>query len=99
MKQKEDKLRAETEEMIRMDEDKRLMDEKQRNKRLKVLKNSSNWKKTIHDMVPTNRREISCQANAYYWTKAYAEKKAESFGLLDPDMTEELKNVKPWVEV
>lgn len=51
--------------------------------------------------VPTRRSESSCEANSYYWTKAYtekAEKKAQCFALLNPDMTEQLKDVKPWVE-
>lgn len=88
--------------MIRMQEEKMLHAESERKKCSVMLKGTNHWKNSLARIVPTKKSKCSGEANVYYWTKAYSEKavrKAQCFGLLNPDLTEQLKHVKPWVEV
>ncbi|PWA69469.1 phospholipase-like protein [Artemisia annua] len=101
LREEQKRLMMEEDKMIRMQEEKMLQDESERKKKAVALKNSNHWKNAVARIAPTKRSESFGEANAYYWTKAYAEKaerKAQCFGLLNPDMTEQLKHVKLWVE-
>ena len=102
LREEQKRLMREEDKMIRMQEEKMLHDESERKKWAVTLKATNHWKNTLDRIVPTKKSKCSGGANVYYWTKSYSEKaviKAQCFGLLNPDMTEQLKHVKPWVEV
>lgn len=98
--QQEKRLRMEEDKLIMREEEKRLQYENERKKRGEAIMNSDHMKASRARFAVSKRSEQrSGEANSYYWTNAYAEKKRRCSSLPDPDMSEKLKFVTPWVEV
>nr|GEY92158.1 hypothetical protein [Tanacetum cinerariifolium] len=87
-----EKERVQLKEQKIMEEDNRL-----RLEREKMLRLEENKRERI---APAKRGLVSGDASLYYWVKTYriAEKKRPYYGLKEPDVTELIKDVIPWVE-
>lgn len=67
------------------------------------LYNSEHWKRSNADMQSDKRSKMDGSHYAYYWTEEFSEaikkRTPPIWCRRNPDMSEELKRVKPWVEV
>ena len=67
-----------------------------------ALYNSEHWKRAQEDIKPEKRSHQDGSESSYYWSQKFVEReknRTPPFGCRDPNMTEQLKHVKPWVEV
>lgn len=97
-------LDALKEEVIRRVEREKLMKEAQQKKKARVaFYNSDHWQRAQADMAKTDKTGHKAgYDSSYYWSSDFVEsekKRIPPRGCKDPDMTEFLKDVKPWVEV
>lgn len=87
----------------RVEREKLLNEAKERKKARFAFFNSDHWQRAQADMAkPVKRSHKDGSESAYYWSSKFidAEKKRmPPYGIRDPDMSEFLKDVKPWVEV
>lgn len=77
--------------------------EREKKKAKLAFSSSDHWKRATADMHPAKRSKKDGYDSSYYWSAEFADaqrKRTPPVGCcLHPDMTEELKDVKPWVEV
>ncbi|GKB47857.1 hypothetical protein Tco_0898610 [Tanacetum coccineum] len=92
--------RLKEEVMLRVEKEKLVNYEREENKRKHALMNSDHWKAYTSRISNCESSQCSSDFLAYYWGAAYAmaEKDRESNHLSDQDMTQFLKDVKPWAE-
>ncbi|PWA72848.1 F-box associated interaction domain-containing protein [Artemisia annua] len=96
-------LNALLEETNRRTEREQIMKEaKERKKAFLGFYQSDHWKRAQLTMAkPQKMNQIDGSESAYYWSSKFvkAEKnRTPPYGCMDPDMTQFLKDVKPWVE-
>nr|GEZ70541.1 hypothetical protein [Tanacetum cinerariifolium] len=107
----EEDIPIEEEKMVRLEEQKRLVIKeemalevkkswgKDYRKRSYAFMNSDHMKQAMAWCAPKKRMlYVTVRTASWLQVCSKFKKKKESFGLVDPDMTEFLKNVKPWVE-
>lgn len=113
-KEQEERWRMEEQKMMEKDFLMAMIDEKNRRlQKAKLLKietekkkrsiafyNSDHWKRAKADITPDMRSKKDGAESSYYWSKRFAESENNRTpGCRDPDMSAQLQNVKPWVEV
>ena len=97
-------LDALKEEVTRRVEREKLLKEAQERKKARVaFFNSDHWQRARADLSKVEKRSHKDGSESlYYWSSKFVEdekKRIPPNGFRDPDMTEFLSNVKPWVEV
>ncbi|GKA37303.1 hypothetical protein Tco_0723868 [Tanacetum coccineum] len=92
--------RLKEEVMLRVEKEKLVNYEKEKHKRRHALMNSDHWKASTSRISNHKKSQCSSDFLAYYWGAAYAmaKKDRESNHLSNEDMTQFLKDVKPWAE-
>lgn len=90
----EKKRRLEKENLVKI--------EREKKKTYIAFYNSDHWKRAKVDAIPVKRSKKDGSESSYYWSEQFVaaqKNRAVPYGCGDPDMTDSLKNVEPWVEV
>ncbi|PWA87560.1 phospholipase-like, Aminotransferase-like mobile domain protein [Artemisia annua] len=86
----------------RLEREKLLNEAKERKKNFFSFYKSDHWKRAKADQAkPDKRTQKDGSESSYYWSSKFIEaekKRTPPNGCRDPDMTQFLKDVKPWVE-
>ncbi|GJX36346.1 phospholipase-like protein [Tanacetum coccineum] len=92
--------RLKEEVMLRVEKEKLVNYEREKNKRRHALMNSDHWKASTSRISNCKRSQRSSDFSSYYWGSSYAiaAKDRDYNNLSDQDMTQFLKDVKPWAE-
>ncbi|GJT91428.1 putative reverse transcriptase domain-containing protein [Tanacetum coccineum] len=92
--------RLKEEVRIRVEKEKLVNYEKEKNKRRHALMNSDHWKASTSRINNCKRSQRSSDFSSYYWGSSYtmAAKDRDYNNLSAQDMTQFLKDVKPWAE-
>nr|GEY27509.1 hypothetical protein [Tanacetum cinerariifolium] len=103
LNEEEIRVRLEEQKWLRLEEDRALEVKKKweedYRKRSYAFMNSDHMKQAMACCIPSKRsHSVAIRIDSWFKGCSKFDKKKESFGLIDRDMTEFLKNVKPWVE-
>ncbi|PWA42179.1 F-box domain-containing protein [Artemisia annua] len=97
--EEENRMRLEEEKQFRAKQEKMLMLQADKKKKSKEFMNSEHMKIYRNRLAPAKWTHGSGEVSAYYWSKKYLQsEKKTPFGIVDPDMTDLLRDVEPWIE-
>ncbi|PWA92301.1 phospholipase-like, Aminotransferase-like mobile domain protein [Artemisia annua] len=97
--EEENRMRLEEEKQIIAKQEKLLLYQSEKKKKAKEVMNSEHMKMYRNRLAPAKWTHGSGEVSAYYWLKKYEQsEKKRSFGIVDPDMTDLLRYVEPWIE-
>ncbi|PWA38255.1 F-box domain-containing protein [Artemisia annua] len=76
-----------------------LLYQSEKKKKAKEYMNSEHMKMYRNRLAPAKWTHGSGEVSAYHWSKKYEQsEKKRPFGIVDPDMTDLLRYVEPWIE-
>ncbi|PWA60176.1 phospholipase-like protein [Artemisia annua] len=97
--EEENRMRLEEEKQIIAKQEKLLLYQSEKKKKAKEYMNSKHMKMYRNRLAPAKWTHGSGEVSAYYWSKKYEQsEKKRPFGIVDPDMTDLLRYVEPWIE-